>query len=199
MPQLTPAQRQYIRKRTKIVELDPSEMMGELNIIPFLDIVVNLIMFLLMTTTTVLAVVQIDTELPEYRRGVGGRSANPEQTLNLNVTVAEEGIIVAGSGGKLAPGCTAIATGRVITVPKKMLPVVTDYGERTGQQAMQYDWEGLTECVAQVKQEYPEERQVTISADPLVEYQHLVGAMDAVRMKGTEELFPEVLLSGGVR
>jgi len=67
MPHLTPAQRQYIRKRTKVEDLDPSEMAGELNIIPFLDIVVNLIMFLLMTTTVVLAVVQIDTELPEYR------------------------------------------------------------------------------------------------------------------------------------
>lgn len=199
MPELTSAQRQYIRKRTKVEELDPSEMMGELNIIPFLDIVVNLIMFLLMTTTVVLAVVQIDTELPEYRRGVGGRGASPEETLNLNVTVAEEGIIVAGSGGKLAPGCTTTATGRVITVPKKMLPVLTDYGEPTGQQAMQYDWAGLTACVASVKREYPEERQVTISADPLIEYQHLVGAMDAVRMKDTEELFPEVLLSGGVR
>lgn len=199
MPQLTPAQRQYIRKRTKPVELDPSEMQGELNIIPFLDIVVNLIMFLLMTTTTVLAVVQIDTELPEYRRGVGGRGANPEQTLNLSVTVAEEGIIVAGSGGKLAPGCETTGSGRVITVPQKMGPVLTDYGEPTGEQSMQYDWAGLTDCVARVKQEYPEERQVTISADPLVEYEHLIEAMDALRSKGTEELFPEVLLSGGVR
>lgn len=199
MPDLTPAQRQYIRKRTKVEEIDPSEMAGELNIIPFLDIVVNLIMFLLMTTTAVLAVVQIDTELPEYRRGVGGRGAQPEQTLNLNVTVAAEGVIVAGSGGKLAPGCETTATGRVLTVPKTMQPVFTEYGEPTGQQAMQYDWEGLSNCVSKVKREYPEERQVTISADPLVEYEHLINAMDALRAKGTDELFPEVLLSGGVR
>lgn len=199
MPHLTPAQRQYIRKRTKVEDLDPSEMAGELNIIPFLDIVVNLIMFLLMTTTVVLAVVQIDTELPEYRRGVGGRGASPEQTLNLNVTIAEDGIIVAGSGGKLAPGCATTQTGRVITVPKRMQPVLTEYGEPTGEQAMQYDWDALTQCAARVKQEYPDERQVTISADPLVQYEHLVGAMDALRNDGTEELFPEVLLSGGVR
>lgn len=199
MPQLTPAQRQYIRKRTKVVELDPSEMSGELNIIPFLDIVVNLIMFLLMTTTVVLAVVQIDTELPEYRRGVGGRGAAPEQTLNLNVTIADDGVVVAGSGGKLAPGCRTTQSGRVMTVPKKMQPVLTDYGQPTGEQAMQYDWEALTECASQVKREYPDELQVTISADPLVEYQHLVAAMDALRNDGTDELFPEVLLSGGVR
>jgi len=198
---LTSAQRALIRRRTRIAEHDPREVGGELNVVPFLDIVVNLIMFLLMTTTTVLAVVQIDTELPEYRRGVGGRSATPEQTLNLNVTVAEEGVIVAGSGGKLAPGCETTATGRVITVPMRMQPVLTDYGAPVDppRQAMQYDWQGLTDCVARVKQQFPEERQVTISADPLIEYQHLVGAMDAVRLQGTEELFPEVLLSCGVR
>jgi biopolymer transport protein ExbD len=82
-----------------------------------------------------------------------------------------------------------------------MQPVLTDYGAPVDppRQAMQYDWQGLTDCVARVKQQFPEERQVTISADPLIEYQHLVGAMDAVRLQGTEELFPEVLLSGGVR
>ncbi len=201
MPELTPAQRQYIRKRTKVEELDPSEMAGELNIIPFLDIVVNLIMFLLMTTATVLAVVQIDTELPEYRRGVGGRGGAPEQTLNLNVTVAEEGVIVAGSGGKLAPGCETTASGRVLTVPKRNQPVMDDYGQpvQPPRQEMQYDWAALTECVSRVKREYPEERQVTISADPLVEYGHLIEAMDALRTKDSQELFPEVLLSGGVR
>jgi biopolymer transport protein TolR len=100
---LTPKQRAYIRKRTKHEEVDPSEAMGELNIIPFLDIVVNLIMFLLMTTTVVLTITQIDSQLPDYRRGVGGRSPTPEASLNLNLTITDSGVIVTGSGGKLAP------------------------------------------------------------------------------------------------
>lgn len=183
--ELTPAQRQYIRKRTRVHDLDPSEMAGELNIIPFLDIVVNIIMFLLMTTMTVAFFSQVEAQLPEYRRGgVGSRAAQPEETLNLNITVTESGVIVTGSGGKLAPGCEQIGTGRVITVPKR---------------GATYDWEGLTACVAKVKSQFPDERQVIVSADPLVPYEHLISAMDAVRNKGDDELFPEVMLSAGVR
>lgn len=185
MAKLTGAQRQYIRKKTKVEELDPSEMAGELNIIPFLDIVVNLIMFLLMTTSSVLAVVQIETQLPSYKRGVGGRASAPQEpSLNLNVTVTENGVIVTGSGGKLAPGCTTTASGRVLTVPKK---------------GKDYDWAALTSCAAQVKSEFPDETQVIVSADPLIEFETVVLAMDALRAQDDKELFPQVLLSGGVR
>ncbi len=62
-----------------------------------------------------------------------------------------------------------------------------------------YDWAGLTACVAKVKEQFPEERQVTVTADPLIQYRYLVQAMDAIREKDTEELFPEVLISAGVR
>ncbi len=183
MAHFTPQQRSYIRKRTKVHDLDPSEMAGELNIIPFLDIVVNLIMFLLLTTATVIAVVQIDTQLPAYGQGRRG-GAPQEQTLNLNVTITENGVIVTGSGGKLAPGCETTSTGRVVTVPKR---------------GNEYDWAALTQCLVKVKQQFPDEDQVIVGADPLVEFQHLVRGMDAVRYNGADELFPKILLSGGVR
>ncbi len=184
MPEFTPRQRAYIKKRSAVPHVDPSEEAGELNIIPFLDIVVNLIMFLLMTTASVLAVVQIETELPSYGGGGGVGGGEPEEKLNLNITIVSEGVIVTGSGAKLAPGCENTAGGRVITVARK--------GDS-------YDWNSLTECVARVKKEYPNETQVIVSADPLIEYIHLVNAMDAVRKKDDQELFSEVLISGGVR
>lgn len=180
---LSSAQRKYIRKRTKIVDLDPSETVGELNIIPFLDIVVNLIMFLLATTEAVMLISQIESDLPKISRGrgKGGEVATP---LNLNVTVTEKGVIVSGSGGKLAPGCQTTDSGRSTTVPKK---------------GGQYDWTGLTECVARVKSEFQIEDTVTVSANPQVMYEYVVEAMDAVRRKGDMELFPKVLISVGMR
>lgn len=181
---LTLRQRQIIRKESREHELDPSEMAGELNIVPFLDIVVNLIMFLLMTTAALAFFAQIQANLPEYKSGVGKRgAANP--SLNLNLTLTQNGIIVAGSGGKLAPGCETTATGRILTV------VNTANG--------QYDWSGLSACVTKVKSQFPDEHQVIISADPLVEYQYVVRAMDAVRAENGKELFPDVMLSAGVR
>jgi biopolymer transport protein TolR len=184
MPKYSPRQRGYIRKRSKIVELDPSEMAGELNIVPFLDIVMNLIMFLLATSEAVLLISQIESDLPKISRG-GGKPKDSVQTpLNLNVTVTGNGVIVSGSGGKLAQGCEGTEISANITVPKKK---------------ELYDWPGLTACVQKVKSQFDDEDSVTVSADPQIEYEHIVAAMDAVRSKGDKELFPRVLISVGVR
>jgi biopolymer transport protein TolR len=183
MAHFTPRQRMYIRKRSKQAHLDPSEVVGELNIVPFLDIVVNLIMFLLAATEAVLLISQIESDLPKIARGRSSKDT-VETPLNLNVTVTEAGVIVSGSGGKLAPGCAGVDQNRAVTVARK---------------GKDYDWPGLTECVARVKQQFADEDSVTVSADPQVEYVHVVSAMDAVRTKDKEELFPKVLISVGVR
>ena len=102
------------------------------------------------------------------------------------MTVTAEGVVVAGSGGKLAPGCATTASGRVMTVPRN---------------ANGYDWAALTACVARVKAEpqFADENQVIVGADPTIEYEHMIRAMDALHSQGTTELFPNVMLSAGVR
>ena len=183
MAKFTPRQRAYIRKRSKDPTVDPSEMVGELNIVPFLDIVVNLIMFLLATTEAVLLISQIESDLPKIARG-RSKGAEVATPLNLNVTVVDGGVIVSGSGGKLARGCTGIDTGRDVTVPKK---------------GKDYDWNALTDCMTRIKQQYRDEHAVTVSADPQVQYEYVVAAMDAVRNRGKDSLFPDVMISVGVR
>lgn len=182
---LSPRQRSYIRKRTHVGHVDPSEMVGELNIIPFLDIVVNLIMFLLATVEAVLLISQIESDLPRIARG-RSKAQQVGTPLNLNVTVTEAGALVTGSGGKLAPGCADIDSlgSRSVTVVRK---------------GKDYDWNGLTECVSRIKSQFKDEDTVTVSADPQVQYEHIVAAMDAVRKKGDTALFPHVMISVGVR
>lgn len=184
MPQLSPAQRAYIRKRTKIHEPDPSEMQGELNIVPLLDVMVNLIVILIMGSVAV-TFLQINTDLPITKRGVGGKSEE-DAGLKLQATVVDRGIIVTGSGGKLAPGCTTTTTGEVITVEKR---------------GNAYNWEALTKCAQSIKKQFEDETEVTVTAEPTVRYQHLISAMDAMREteKGAGDLFPDVLISAGVR
>jgi len=197
--ELTPFQRAYIRKRTKHEELDPSETSGELNIIPFLDIVMNIIMFLLATTQVVLAMAQITAALPQLGGHGGGGAQNG---LNLSVTIVNDGVIVAGSGGKLAPGCGTTASGAVLTIPKRLLAVADPNTPNVRPiPRLDYDWQALTDCVARVKAvpEFSDETQVIIGADPQVPYEALVFAMDALRAKGAEPLFPDIMLSAGVR
>lgn len=183
---LTPRQQAYYRKKTKHDEPDPSEVASELNIVPFLDIVTNLILFLLMTSAQVLLVAELDAQLPTLARGRPSRDAAEESsTLNLNVTIADDGVIVAAQGGKLAPGCQSRQTGRVITIPRS--------GNR------EIPWQQLTQCAERVHTEYPDETKVILTADPTIEYQEIISAMDALRTNGTDNLFPDVMLSAGVR
>ena len=182
---LTPRQRAYVRKRTRVPDLDPSELSDELNIVPFLDIVVNIVMFLLMSLATIAFFSQVEASLPEYRKGGVGKRASEDRALNLNVTVTSAGVIVSGSGGKLARGCETTAPGKVITVPTQM----------NGK----HDWNELTTCVTRVKEQFEDETRVTVSADPEVPYDHIISAMDAVRGDDNKELFPDVLLSAGIR
>ncbi|HEY8432854.1 MAG TPA: biopolymer transporter ExbD [Sandaracinaceae bacterium] len=182
---LSPQQRAYVRKRTANPEPDPSEVMGELNIVPFLDIVVNIIIFLLATTQAVLAIAEIEANLPTLGRRVGSSALdNTGSTLNLSVTLTRAGVIVGASGGFMAQGCTTTAPRGVVSVPT-----------RNGS----YDWQGLTRCARRIKNEFPDETRVILSADPEIEYEHLIAAMDALRSDGTDQLFPEVMLSAGLR
>ncbi len=192
---LSPRQKAYVRKKTKVHDPDPSEVAGELNIVPFLDIVVNIIMFLLTLTAYIVATAELDARLPTLGRG-GRGGVQQAPSLNLSVTIAEVGIIVAGSGGKLAPGCTQMQQGRVITVSNLPNPQADADGD--GMPDV-YDWRGLTRCLVTVKGQFPDEDQVILSADPNVEYRHLIAAMDAIRADGELPLFPNVLLSAGVR
>ena len=170
----------------------------ELNIVPFLDIVINLIinliMFLLMVTSTGVST-QVAVSLPGACTRCPGSF---EPTLGLNVVVADEGIWVTTRRGTMAPGCESLSVlapgDTAVTIPKR--------GDA-------YDWTALTECVARVKtlaereglrfQRDEGEGEITVSADPLVEYQDLLSAMDAVRKRADESLFPHVMLAAGVR
>src|SRR5690606_20064208 len=180
---LTPRQRRYIKRKTRAHEPDVSELDDELNIVPFLDIVINLIMFLLMTVSSVAFFAQIEATLPALAQSRGSRGAEP--TLDLKVHLTAEGIVLAGTHGKLAPGCRETAGGRVFAVP----------AEPGGG----YDFRALGACAATVHAAFPSERRVTLSADPAIHYEHVVAAMDAMRSHDGQPLFPDVLLSAGIR
>jgi biopolymer transport protein ExbD len=50
-----------------------------------------------------------------------------------------------------------------------------------------------------IKAQFGDEDTVTVSADPQIEYEHVIAAMDAVRNKAKQQLFPNVMVSVGIR
>jgi biopolymer transport protein ExbD len=148
---------------------------GELNVVPFLDIITNVMTFVL-ATITVAFTATIDTTPPR-----NGPRPPSEPTLGLSVLVVPGGFALKARGGNVAPGCTDSGAG--LAVPKKN-------GD--------YDYEALRGCAAKLKASganFKSEKDVTVAANPEVPYQVVVAALDAVRKdEAGDELFPEVKL-----
>ena len=89
-PPLSPAQRSKIRRLSQYQEPAPGEEAGELNIVPYLDIIVNILVFVLVSVS-VTFMATIDTVPPS----VGGgkvRDSVSSKKLNLSVLITSAGI-----------------------------------------------------------------------------------------------------------
>lgn len=162
--------RRALRARS---EAPPS---GELNVVPFLDIITNIVLFLLATTASVIAVSEVRAELPHFGHGA-------PQPLQLSVTLTERGAVMATRSARIGPDCSET------TLPGPTA-AITDDG---------YDFAALTRCARRLHEAHPAETDVVLSASPAVPYRDFVRAMDAVRADGDVEMFPDVRVSAGVR
>jgi len=174
---LSAAQRSKIRRLSAYKDPEPGESSGELNIIPFLDVIVNVMIFVL-ASVTVTFTASIESTPPSLG-GAGQIRPQEARTLNLSVFIVNDGFSLKASGGNVAPGCESPGSG--LAVPK---------------QGDAYDFAALTQCAKRLKDASPEfndERQVTITANPGIDFQTIVHVMDALRQDDDgKELFPEV-------
>ena len=95
--------RAAIRRREEQVETEEMES-GELNLIPYLDIVTNLMLFLLASVSAGLILVQIDTTLPDKAppnpTNVATPATNPDdQPLKLFVSIKRDEMILWSASG----------------------------------------------------------------------------------------------------
>ena len=105
---LSAAQRSKIRRLSAPRELAPDEEGGELNIVPFLDIIMNVLMFVL-ATVSVTFTASFDTA-PPRRGGASGRPPTAP-TLGLTVIVVPDGFSIKARGGNVGPGCSDVGSG----------------------------------------------------------------------------------------
>lgn len=175
---LSAAQRSKVRRLSSPKELAPDEEGGELNIVPFLDIIMNVLMFVL-ATVTVTFTATLDTFPPK----AGSSSVRPPTTptLGLTILIVNDGFSVKARGGNVAPGCQD--TGPGLAVGK------TPDGK-------EYNYDALKKCVVGLRAssaDFADETSVTISANPNIPYQAVIGTMDAVRKtEDGKDLFPDV-------
>ncbi|MGB8932895.1 MAG: biopolymer transporter ExbD [Anaeromyxobacteraceae bacterium] len=143
------------------------EHTGELNVVPYLDIVVNLVMFILLSMAGLISLGVLNVSAPKISgEAAGGAQAEEKPRLLLTVAVGKQGFYVAGAGGVLGADAGTADTSRAPTIPL-----------RNGK----YDYAALTEQMKVIKAQFPNETQVILSADADVTYEILVQTMDACR------------------
>jgi len=147
---------------------------AELNIIPYLDIIMNLVIFLIFSFEVVVDMNQIDVAAPAYGGAGGGGEQNTVNQLSVFVHSKGYDIIpVAADGSDLS--------GR-ITIPLK--------GDG------QYDSTELTKQLETLASQFPFGPAMLITADKTIPYKVIVKTMDASRTNSKgKDLFPQVSLA----
>jgi biopolymer transport protein ExbD len=204
------------RLRTKLRKIreqaeELAEEGGELNLIPYLDIVTNVIMFLLATMTFAAALGDINVSSPTTASTAQLQNQpppEPKNELNLTVSVSDKGFTIAASGAVLYQGQTIEASGNISPAPAgATLPTIPKKGA-------EFDYDALGKLMAQIKATptAKNETKVIVNANPDIVYEVVVQVLDACRgktmpvpdpdhpgkmMEGYER-FGDVLLSAGL-
>ena len=203
------------RLRTKLRKIreqaeEMSEEGGELNLIPYLDIVTNVIMFMLATTTFAAALGNINVSSPTTASQAQLQNTpppEPKNELNLTVSISDKGFTIAASGAVLYQGFSIDAAGNLQQPAGATLPTVPKKGN-------DYDYDALAKAMAQIKASPTArtETKVIVNANPNIIYDVVVQVLDACRGKLTPvpdpehpgktmegyERFGDVLLSAGL-
>jgi biopolymer transport protein ExbD len=184
--------RTAMKRREEEIEQEEVEG-GELNLVPYLDIVTNLMLFLLATISAGLVLGNINTALPQYAGASSGGGEPPpeaEQPIQLVVAVTKPEIKVFSLSGQEGS----------LQAPKATIPA-TKAGE-------EYNFNQLTDVAQEiVKRRWPDKSkrpekstELILMADPEIPYSAIVAAMDSLRSaKDGMILFPDVIFSMGIQ
>lgn len=193
-----------MKKREEQIEQEELES-GELNLVPYLDIVTNILLFLLASISSGVLFGQINTSLPDHAPSAAVGNNDPkkkpdEQPLQLVVSVTNNEILL-WSLSELEG---------TLETPKLRVP-------RNGLDAEQpYNYRKLNDALLEIVSRRfpnpdtrePATKQIILQADPTTRYEIVIGIMDHVRgvvpgeggadpSKVGLELFPVVHFSSG--
>jgi biopolymer transport protein TolR len=148
----------------------------ELNLVPYLDIMVNLVLFMLVTITSFLSFTMLNASIPLLAPDTGQAAETmKKEELLLMVRVTKEGFLVDPN----------IQGGRKMNA------------QHIAKQGGQFNFDVLRKIAGEVKAPFPNETRVLIAAEPGIIYDDIIRTMDSLRetVPGREDLFPDVTLS----
>lgn len=144
---------------------------AELNLIPYLDIMMNLVIFLIFSFQVIIEFRLIDVIPPAFSSS--GSSSNSDEKPKATITLA-----ITESGYKLLSSTSDV-------MPAIDIPM----------QGGEYDTDELHDRLVSWKQNFDLGESIIFMADLNVEYKVIIQSMDAIRNDGEKLLFPDVLLA----
>jgi biopolymer transport protein ExbD len=177
--------RRKLRSERERLE-EEAEETTELNLVPYLDIVTNILMFLIVTITAMLTVGNIETVLPLYSQDSSvskSKGSSDKPALNLTVTITNKGFTVATSKGVMYED----------DIPDKLPTVPRDSSGR-------YNYDRLQKVLALLKRQNEKEEQAFLTANPEIQYETVIAVMDVLRVgPDLKPLFPSVVFTTGIQ
>lgn len=173
--------RTKLRRHIASIE-EEAETGGELNLVPYLDILVNTLIFLLASAAMAVPLSHVKTSAPGEVSDVG----TAKEGMSLTVAIGRDGYYLAGAGGVAGDG------------QGPTLPCVGG-ACRPGLKKGGYDYGGLTRLARQLKHKHPRQRRVIITADREVPYRVVVATLDALRGTARAPLLDQVTFSAGLK
>lgn len=140
--------------------------MPELNITTFLNLMVVLVPFLLITAVFSRITV-LELSVPTGSSSV----QNDKQTLSIEVIVRQKGLEI--SNGKQVLARFPLLKEEEVNVP------VDEDGRKDLSKL--YDLKLLSEFLVKIKSKYPDKTDAVVLMEPDIEYRVLIGVMDSVR------------------
>ncbi|MFH1262079.1 MAG: biopolymer transporter ExbD [Pseudomonadota bacterium] len=153
------------------------EIGQDLNLIPYLDMMTMLVMFMLVTITSFLSFTILNASIPQLAPDAAQVKQQPQkkEQLLLMVRVTKNGYLVDPNvqGG--------------MSIPRQEIP----------KKGAGFDMETLKIIAEKLKERFPQESRVLIISEPAIVYDDIIKTMDVLREKqpGTDDLFPDVTLS----
>jgi biopolymer transport protein TolR len=153
-----------------------AEVGQEINLIPYLDMMTMLVMFMLVTITSFLSFTILNASIPQLTPDTAAAQAQMKaEQLLLMVRVTKTGYMV-------DPNVQGGAS-----IPRQEIP----------KKEANFDFTLLKNLATQLKARFPGETRVLIMSEPTTAYNDIIGTMDALRERnpGAQDLFPDVTLS----
>ena len=175
----------------------------ELNLIPYMDVVTAILIFMLFTSTGLIQIGVINVNAPRYKdpledMGSGQEDDQEEKKqLNLTVGITYKGLFIAGVGGVLGQAEEEESAPKGPTIPLLLTdPACRDAAAKNLPPPVTcYDCARLTREMLKIKDQFPQETKIIIYAQPDVPYEVLIQVMDSTRDYEGRALFYDVVLS----